>query len=125
MTNEVWTSIAQWASGITLVASGVFVTIWKVLKDAKAIGSENPKVQRTSIITGDTVAMDSLARTIEASNVILTENNILRREEHADRIEMRIAIVDNTEAIERATATVAEARIDIRDLSRDILRSGK
>jgi hypothetical protein len=39
----------------------------------------------TKIITTDSVAMHELAATLEASNTILSENNILRKEEHADR----------------------------------------
>ena len=84
-----------------------------------------PSVEKTKIITTDSVAMEALAGSIEAANVILTENNVLRRQEHDDRKLMRERLEANTEAIERATAAVNEARQDIRELTREIVRSGK
>ena len=86
----------------------------------------NPIEDReTTIITGDTVAMDRLASTIEASSMILTENNVLRREEHADREAMRRAIEANTDATERIIAVVQDLRPEVRELTREIVRSAK
>ena len=76
----------------------------------------------TNIITTDSVAMQQLAATLEASNVILTENNILRREEHADREANRQTVKLNTDTLERAIGTIIEARADMRELQREIVR---
>ena len=67
--------------------------------------------------------MHELAATLEASNAILTENNVLRREEHNDRDANRRTLQANTDAMERAVTALNEARADIRELTREIVRS--
>jgi hypothetical protein len=111
------------AAGI-LVGAGFFGLRW-VLKTVAAMEKVPVKTEKTTIITGDTVAMDRLAGTIEASNVILTENNVLRREEHADREEMREALHANTKAVEQVKDQIIEARRDIKDLTIQMARAGK
>ncbi len=83
------------------------------------------ETKKTTIITGDTVAMDHLAKTIEASNIILTENNVLRREERRDREAMRDAIEANTKAVEQSTSQIIEARRDITNLAFTLALGGK
>lgn len=118
-----FTGIAGWASGIALVVASVGVVIWRAIQSAGKIAATLPPVQvDTKIMTADTVAMDRLAGTVEASNVILTENNVLRKEEHADRAANREKVEANTAAIEREIAVINELRADIRELTREIVR---
>lgn len=81
-------AIAQWAGGIALVVGSVVGAAWFAVRNAMKIASRLPAPitkTETNVITTDSVAMHELAATLEASNVILSENNILRKEEHADR----------------------------------------
>lgn len=85
-----WNGIAVWAGGVTTVIVSMGVAAWAAIRKAVQIAQTQPAPstttkEETKIITADTVAMDQLAKTLEASNVILTENNVLRREEHNDR----------------------------------------
>lgn len=126
MDSEQISALYQIGGATSVIAVGAFFGIQWVVKTVQTMKSTpSVKTEKTTIITGDTVAMDRLAGTIEASNLILTENNVLRREEHADREAMRRAIEENTEATERATASIQEVRPEIRELTREIVRSGK
>jgi|SRR5215217_638862 len=125
MTPDEINSLYQIGGAVGILAAGGFFGLRWVLKTVATMETGTVKTEKTTIITGDTVAMDSLAKTIEASNVILTENNVLRREEHADRNAMREAIEENTKAVERSTVMVAEARMDVKALALEIARSGK
>lgn len=122
-------AIALWAGGVTTVAVSVGAAAWLAIRNAMKIAANLPtrttKTTETNVITTDSVAMHELAATIEANNAILTENNILRREEHADREANRRTVQVNTDALERAIAAVNDARTDIRELSREIVRSTK
>jgi len=121
--------IALWAGGVTTVVVSVGAAAWFAIRNAMKIAANLPahttKTTETNVITTDSVAMHELAATIEASNTILTENNILRREEHADREANRRTVQLNTDALERAIAAVNDARTDIRELTREIVRSAK
>lgn len=127
MTNEELQAISQIGGAAGVIVGASFFGIQWVIKTVKGMGGDQSlvKTQKTTIITGDTVAMERLAGTIEASNVILTENNLLRREEHADRSNMREAIEENTRAVEKATQSATEARADIRELAREMARSAR
>lgn len=98
---------------------------WAAIRKAAQIAAAAPPQIRTDtkIITTDSVAMHELAATLEASNAILTENNVLRREEHSDREANRRTLQANTDAMERAVTALNEARADIRELTREIVRS--
>ncbi len=120
-----FTAIAGWASGIALVVTSVGVVIWRAIANAGKIADRLPApvtTTNTKIITTDSVAMHELAATLEASNTILSENNILRREEHADREANRRVLQANTDTMERAIAVINEARSDLRELDRQIVR---
>jgi len=120
-----WANVAAWAAGITTVAVSVGVAAWAAIRKAVQIAASAPPQIRTDtkIITTDSVAMHELAATLEASNAILTENNVLRREEHNDREANRRTLQANTDAMERAVTALNEARADIRELTREIVRS--
>ena len=118
-------AIAGWASGVTLVVTSVGLVMWQAIRNAGKIAASLPATStktETKIITTDSVAMQELAATLEASNVILTENNILRREEHADREANRHTVKANTDTLERAIVAINEARTDVRELTREIAR---
>jgi hypothetical protein len=126
MDNEQISALYQLGGAAAVIVVGAFFGIQWVVRTVQAMKmSPTVKTEKTTIITGDTVAMDRLAGTIEASNTILTENNVLRREEHADRHEMRKALEENTEALEKVTAVLQDVRPEIRELTREIVRSGK
>jgi len=125
MTSDQIQALYQIGGAAAVVVLGAFFGIQWVLKTVQGLGVAPVKTEKTTIITGDTVAMDRLAGTIEASNTILTENNVLRREEHADRDAMRQAIMENTEAVEKAVAVIQDVRPEIRELTREIVRSAK
>lgn len=118
-------AIALWAGGITTVIVTVIFAAWAAIRKAAQIAAAAPPQIRTDtkIITTDSVAMHELAATLEASNAILTENNVLRREEHSDREANRRTLQANTDAMERAVTALNEARADIRELTREIVRS--
>lgn len=118
-------AIALWAGGITTVVVTVGFAAWAAIRKAAQIAAAAPPQIRTDtkIITTDSVAMHELAATLEASNAILTENNVLRREEHNDRDANRRTLQANTDAMERAVTALNEARADIRELTREIVRS--
>jgi hypothetical protein len=119
-----FSAIAQWGAGIGLVLGSVIGAAWFAVRNAMKIAARLPApVTRTetNVITTDSVAMHELAATIEASNTILTENNILRREEHSDREANRRTVQANTDALERSIATINEARSDMRELRREIV----
>lgn len=126
MDSESLSALYQIGGAASVIAVGAFFGIQWVTRTVQAMKmAPSVKTEKTTIITGDTVAMEHLAKTIEASNVILTENNVLRREEHKDREEMREALEDNTRGLEHATAQITEARRDIKDLSFQMARAGK
>ena len=117
--------IAQWAGGIGLIAGTVIGAAWLAVRNAMKIASRLPSPvtkTETNVITTDSVAMHELAATLEASNVILSENNVLRKEEHADREANRRTVQANTDALERAITALNDARTDIRELTREIVR---
>lgn len=118
-------AIALWAGGVTTVVATVGIAAWAAIRKAAQIAAAAPPAIRTDtkIITTDSVAMHELAATLEASNAILTENNVLRREEHSDREANRRTLQANTDAMERAVTALNETRADIRELTREIVRS--
>ncbi len=121
-----WANIAGWIGGGVTVLTSIGYAIWRAIKNAGRIADRLPPATiDTKIMTADTVAMDRLAGTIEASSLILTENNILRREEHSDRAANRTSLEANTAAMDRVLIAINEARQDIRDLTREIVRSNK
>lgn len=124
MTSEQISAFYQLGGAAAVIVVGAFFGIQWVVKTVQAMKSA-PTQKKTTIITGDSVAMEDLAKTIEASNVILTENNILRREEHKDRAAMREAIGANTDALHKATSVLQDVRPELRELTREIVRSGK
>ena len=113
-------AIALWAGGITTVVVTVGFAAWAAIRKAAQIAAAAPPQIRTDtkIITTDSVAMHELAATLEASNAILTENNVLRREEHNDRDANRRTLQANTDAMERSVTALNEASADIRELTR-------
>jgi Pyruvate/2-oxoacid:ferredoxin oxidoreductase gamma subunit len=126
MDNEQISALYQIGGAASVIIVGAFFGIQWVVRTVQAMKSApSVKTEKTTIITGDTVAMDRLSSTIEASNVILTENNVLRREEHADRADMREALEQNTKAVEQAKDQIIEARRDIKDLAFQMARAGK
>jgi hypothetical protein len=126
MDSEQISALYQLGGAAAVIIVGAFFGIQWVVRTVQAMKmSPTVKTEKTTIITGDTVAMDRLAGTIEASNTILTENNVLRREEHVDRGSMRKALEENTEAIERIMAVIQDVRPEIRELTREIVRSGR
>ncbi|WP_172125299.1 hypothetical protein [Devosia sp. 919] len=126
MDNEQIQALYSIGGAASVIAVGAFFGIQWVMRTVQAMKmSPSVKTEKTTIITSDTVAMDRLAGTIEASNLILTENNILRREEHADRSSQRKALEENTEAVERIMAVIQDVRPEIRELTREIVRSGR
>ena len=126
MDNEQVNALYQIGGAAGAIAVGAWLGIQWVMRTVQAMKmSPSVKTEKTTIITSDTVAMDRLAGTIEASNIILTENNVLRREEHGSRTEMRKALEENTEAIERIMAVIQDVRPEIRELTREIVRSGR
>lgn len=124
MDNEQIQALYSIGGAASVIVVGAWFGIQWVTRTVQAMKS-NPsvKTEKTTIITSDTVAMDRLAGTIEASNIIMTENNILRREEHADRDMMRKAIEANTEAVEKLMAILQDIRPEIRELTREIVRA--
>lgn len=118
MTNDQIQALYQIGGAAGLIIAAAFFGIQWVVKTVQAMGIAPIKTEKTTIITGDTVAMDQLAKTLEASNVILTENNVLRREEHADRTAMREALEENTRALEKTSQAVLYTREELRDLAR-------
>ena len=125
MDNEQLQALYQIGGAVGIVIGASIFGIRWVVMTVRAMKETPPKTEKTTIITGDTVAMDRLASTIEASSMILTENNVLRREEHADREAMRRAIEANTDATERIIAVVQDLRPEVRELTREIVRSAK
>jgi hypothetical protein len=125
MATEDLNALYQIGGAVAVVVGGMAAAIPWVLKKVKDIGTAEVKTEQTTIITADTVAMDALAKTIEASNVLLTENNVLRREEQRDRAAMREAIEDNTKAVEHSTQAVMDARAEIRELAREMARASR
>lgn len=125
MDSEQLNALYQIGGAVAVIVGGAFFGIQWVVKTVQGIKPIDVKTEKTTIITGDTVAMESLAKTIEASNVILTENNVLRREEHSDREAMREAIEANTAAVEKATAALQDVRPEIRELTREVVRSAR
>lgn len=116
-----WTIVASWAGGIASVLAAMFVAAWQAFSKARQIAETAPApVHKTDIYTTDTLAMDRLAGTIEASNVVNTETNVLRREELADRKLLREALEANTNMNEKLMVNITEARTDIRELGREI-----
>lgn len=126
MDNEQLQALWQLGGAVGIIVAASFFGISWVVKTVQGMRVTAPvKTEKTTIITGDTVAMEALAKTIEASNVILTENNVLRREEHADRAAAREALEENTKAIERSTQQIIEARQDVKALAFELARAGK
>ncbi|GHA27751.1 hypothetical protein GCM10007989_24550 [Devosia pacifica] len=123
MTSEQISALYQIGGAAAVIIVGALFGVQWVVKTVQAM-KVAPAEKKTTIITGDSVAMHDLAATIEASNTILTENNVLRREEHDDRKALRQSLDRNTEAVERAAAMLVDARTEIRELSREIARSG-
>ena len=125
MDNEQLQALYQIGGAVGIVIGASIFGIRWVVMTVRAMKETPPKTEKTTIITGDTVTMDRLASTIEASSMILTENNVLRREEHADPDAMRLAIEANTDATERIIAVVQDLRPEVRELTREIVRSGR
>jgi hypothetical protein len=126
MDSEQVNALYQIGGAAGAIAVGAWFGIQWVMRTVQAMKmSPSVKTEKTTIITSDTVAMDRLAGTIEANSTILTENNVLRREEHADRSAQRKAIEENTEAIERIMTVIQDVRPEIRELTREIVRSGR
>lgn len=124
MDNEQIQALYSIGGAASVLVVGAWFGIQWVTRTVQAMkSSPSVKTEKTTIITSDTVAMDRLAGTIEASNIIMTENNILRREEHADRDMMRKAIEANTEAVEKLMAILQDIRPEIRELTREIVRA--
>lgn len=124
MDNEQIQALYSIGGATSVLVVGAWFGIQWVTRTVQAMkSSPSVKTEKTTIITSDTVAMDRLAGTIEASNIIMTENNILRREEHADRDMMRKAIEANTEAVEKLMAILQDIRPEIRELTREIVRA--
>lgn len=124
MDNEQIQALYSIGGAASVIVVGAWFGIQWVTRTVQAMkSSPSVKTEKTTIITSDTVAMDRLAGTIEASNIIMTENNILRREEHADRDMMRKAIEANTEAVEKLMAILQDIRPEIRELTREIVRA--
>ena len=121
-----WTSIAGWAGGVVTVLASIGFAIWQAIKRAAKIAETLPSSQiSTKIVTADTVAMDRLAATVEASNMVMQANNVLRQEEHADRTANRASLEANTEAMNRLATSLNELRTDVRNLTFEIVRSAK
>lgn len=119
--------IAAWGAGVTTVVVTMVGAAWLAVRNAFKVAEKMPApvmTEKTRIITTDSAAMDRLTAALEAANVILTENNILRREEHGDRENNRRTLAENTEMLERALNATNEARADIRELNREIVRLG-
>lgn len=125
MDSEQINALYQIGGAVSVVIVGAFFGIRWVIATVGALPKTTTKTEKTTIITGDTVAMEQLAKTLEASNVILTENNVLRREEHADRAAAREALEENTKAIERSTHQIVEARANLQALAIELARAGK
>lgn len=106
---------------IGAASAAIWLAIRKAVQVAQSIPAPVAKTE-TNVITTDSVAMHELAATLEASNTILTENNVLRREEHNDREANRRTLQANTDAMERAITAINDARTDIRELTREIVR---
>lgn len=117
-----WNAIALWAGGIATVLGSIAVAIWKALGSAVKVAKSLPGPVATDIYTTDSSAITRLTAALEAANVILTENNVLRREEHADRAANRARLEENTDAMRSLATAIAELRIDIRELTREVVR---
>ena len=117
-----WNAIALWAGGIATVLASIGIAIWKALGNAVKVAKSLPGTSSTEIYTTDSPVLTRLIAALEAANVILTENNVLRREEHADRAANRARLEENTEALRAYTAAVIELRTDIRELTREFVR---
>jgi hypothetical protein len=121
-----WPTVTGWVTGIGGVLAAVGVVIWQAIKRAGLIAETLPPAQvDTRIMTADTVAMDRLAGSVEANNAILSENNILRREEHADRSANRTSLEANTRAMEMLVVELRELRQDVKDQTKEIVRANK
>jgi len=127
MTPEQLAAIYQIGGALGILGAGGFFGLRWVLKTVNSSGPTETSIQtrKTTFITADTVAMDALARTIEANNFSQIESNALRRDEKSHRDEMRRTIDENTEATQRLLPALQDLRTELRDLAREIMRSSK
>lgn len=120
-----WTGISGWVGGIGTVLVALWLAVQRALAAARTISANTPpQVQNTSIVTADSVAMQRLTASIEAHNVSITENNMLRREEATDRRRLIELHADLIEVTGRTRDTINEARLDVRELTKEMVRRG-
>lgn len=121
-----WAGAAGWVTGAAGLAGLAIGVIWKAIQNAGKIADKLPAPQiDTKILTADTMAMDRLAGSVEANNTILSENNILRREEHADRTANRASLEANTKAMDALVFETRELRGEVRGLAFQLAKSSK
>lgn len=123
-----WNGIALWAGGVATVLTSIGVAVWaavsRATKVAEGLPTPGPTIHKTDVYTTDTPAMQELARSLEAANMLMTEGNALRREATDERRSLRQALDDNTEATEKSIAANTELRADVRRLTDELIRSG-
>jgi hypothetical protein len=111
---------------VMVMAAGGFAGFRWVMGQVKLMGSlQTIETKKTTIVTADTVAMDRLTSALDHTSVILTETNILRREELADRKLLRESLEENSKMTEHAADQAVELRREMRDLAIQMARSGK
>lgn len=118
-----WNGIALWAGGVTTVVVSMGVAAWAAIRKAVQIAQTQPAPsittkEETKIITTDTVAMERLAGQIETSNERALTTQLMMRE-------LTEAVEENTHQVDRACEALAEARTEIRELTREIVRSNR
>ena len=123
-----WVQVAGWVGGGTTVLTTIGIAIWRGVGRAIKASEGQPAtttMHRTDIYTTDSVALEQLTGATEASNILMTEGNALRREATDERRSLRQALDDNTEMTEKAVAAMTELRTDVRRLTDELIRTGR
>ncbi len=117
-----WGNVGAWAAGITTVVVSMGTAAWLAIRKAVQIAATLPAPktvkEETKIITADTVAMERLAGQIETNNERSLTTHLMMKE-------LTVAIEQNTHQVDKACEAIAEARTEIRELTREIVRSNK
>lgn len=123
-----WNGIGLWAGGVATVLASIGSAVWlavtRATKVAEGLPQPGTTIHKTDVYTTDSVALQELARSLEAGNVLMTEGNALRREATDERRSLKGAIDENTETTERSIAAITELRTDVRRLTDELIRSG-
>jgi hypothetical protein len=124
-----WAQIAAWCAGIGTVLGSIGGAVWlgvsRATKVAEGLPQPAATIHKTDVYTTDSPALQELARSLEAGNVLMTEGNALRREATDERRSLKGALDENTEMTEKSINAITELRTDIRRLTDEFIRSGR